>query len=161
MKGMEYEKPSDGDEFKFMAFARFFIGEIKKGNDYYVIGPKHDSKKNIYDIVQFKFNNLYYFMGQFLIIDNLIPTGNIFSIDNLNKNIFKIGTISSSFDCPSIIPLNINKNSNIKVSITTENIKELPLLIEGLKKLNRSDPAVEYYLQSNGEHILVTSGEVI
>ena len=29
-----------------------------------------------------------------------------------------------------------------------------------IKKLNRSDPAVEYYLQSNGEHILVTSGEV-
>ena len=160
IQGIEYEKPSDGDEFKFMAFARVFTGEIKKGNDYYVIGPKHDSKKNIYDIVQFKFNNLYYFMGQFLIIDNLIPAGNIFSIGNLDKTIFKTGTISSSFDCPSIIPLNINKNSNIKVSITTENIKELPLLIEGLKKLNRSDPAVEYYLQSNGEHILVTSGEV-
>lgn len=33
-------------------------------------------------------------------------------------------------------------------------------LIEGLKKLNKSDPAVDYYVQENGEHILVTSGEV-
>ncbi len=160
IQGIDFEKKSDGDEVKFMAFARVFTGEIKKGNDYYVIGPKHDSKKNKYDIVQFKFNNLYYFMGQFLIIDNLIPAGNIFSIGNLDKNIFKTGTISSSFDCPSIIPLNMNKNSNIKVSITTENLKELPILIEGLKKLDRCDPAVEYYMQSNGEHILVTSGEV-
>jgi len=160
IQGIDFEKQSDGDEVKFMAFARVFTGEIKKGNDYYVIGPKHDSKKNKYDIVQIKFNNLYYFMGQFLIIDNLIPAGNIFSIGNLDNNIFKTGTISSSFDCPSIIPLNMNKNSNIKVSITTENLKELPILIEGLKKLDRCDPAVEYYLQSNGEHILVTSGEV-
>jgi ribosome assembly protein 1 len=36
----------------------------------------------------------------------------------------------------------------------------MPILIEGIKKLNRSDPAVEYYVQENGEHILVTSGEV-
>ena len=99
-------------------------------------------------------------MSQFLIINDLIPAGNIFSIGNLDKTIFKTGTISSSFDCPSIIPLNMNKNSNIKVSITTENLKELPILIEGLKKLDRCDPAVEYYMQSNGEHILVTSGEV-
>lgn len=48
----------------------------------------------------------------------------------------------------------------IKVSLITEDIKEMPQLIEGLKKLNRSDPAVEYYVQDNGEHILVTSGEV-
>ena len=48
-------------------------------------------------------------MGQFLIIDNLIPAGNVFSIGNLDKTIFKTGTISSSFDYPSIIPLNINK----------------------------------------------------
>ena len=36
----------------------------------------------------------------------------------------------------------------------------MPILLEGLEKLNRSDPAVNYYTQSNGEHILVTSGEV-
>jgi translation elongation factor EF-G len=36
----------------------------------------------------------------------------------------------------------------------------MPILIEGLKKLNKSDPAVDYYVQDNGEHILVTAGEV-
>jgi translation elongation factor EF-G len=36
----------------------------------------------------------------------------------------------------------------------------MPILVEGLKKLNKSDPAVDYYVQDNGEHILVTAGEV-
>lgn len=46
------------------------------------------------------------------------------------------------------------------MSIVSEDVKEMPVLIEGLKKLNKSDPAVDYYVQDNGEHILVTCGEV-
>ena len=159
IQGLEYVDKTITD-VKFMAFARVFCGELKKGSELYVINPKHDAKNNNYDIIKFNFNSLYYFMGQYLSLVDVVPVGNIFSVGGLEKNVFKTATISSSFDCPSIIPLNTNKNSNIKVSITTENVKEIPLLIDGLKKLNRSDPAVEYYVQSNGEHILVTSGEV-
>jgi translation elongation factor EF-G len=46
------------------------------------------------------------------------------------------------------------------VSILSDDLREMPILIEGLKKLNKSDPAVDYYVQDNGEHILVTAGEV-
>ena len=148
------------DETKFMAFARLYTGEIKEGDEYYVIGPKHDIKNNKLDIKKYKFNNIYYFMGQFLNQINIVPVGNIFSVSDLEKDVFKTSTISDDFNCPSIIPYNIDKNSNIKVSITAENIKDMPILLEGLEKLNKSDPAVNYYTQSNGEHIIVTSGEV-
>ena len=148
------------DETKFMAFARLYTGEIKEGDEYYVIGPKHDIKNNKLDIKKYKFNNIYYFMGQFLNQINIVPVGNIFSVSDLEKDVFKTSTISDDFNCPYIIPYNIDKNSNIKVSITAENIKDMPILLEGLEKLNKSDPAVNYYTQSNGEHIIVTSGEV-
>ena len=148
------------DETKFMAFARLYTGEIKEGDEYYVIGPKHDIKNNKLDIKKYKFNNIYYFMGQFLNQINIVPVGNIFSVSDLEKDVFKTSTISDDFNCPSIIPYNIDKNSNIKVSITAENIKDMPILLEGLEKLNKSDPAVNYYTQSNGEHIIVTTGEV-
>ena len=148
------------DETKFMAFARLYTGEIKEGDEYYVIGPKHDIKNNKLDIKKYKFNNIYYFMGQFLNQINIVPVGNIFSVSDLEKDVFKTSTISDDFNCPSIIPYNIDKNSNIKVSITAENIKDMPILLEELEKLNKSDPAVNYYTQSNGEHIIVTSGEV-
>ncbi len=154
------EKNNNKDDTKFMAFARLFTGEIKEGDEYYVIGPKHDPKNNKYDIKKYKFSNIYYFMGQFLNQLRSVPVGNIFSVSDLEKDVFKTSTISNDYNCPSIIPLNLNQNSNIKVSISPENIKEMPILLEGLEKLNRSDPAVNYYTQSNGEHILITSGEV-
>lgn len=155
-----FPSENNNNDIIFMAFARVFTGECKLGDELYVIGPKHEPKLNRYDIIKYRFNKLYYFMGQFLHPLNTVPAGNIFSIGGLETNVFKTATISNDFNCPSIIPLHINKNSNIKVSITTENIKDLPLLLEGIKKLNRSDPAVDYYVQNNGEHILTTSGEV-
>lgn len=148
------------DEVKFMAFARNYAGTLKRGQEYFVIGPKHDPKSNIYDIQKFKFDKLYFFMGQYLEEISEVPPGNIFSVGGLENYVYKTATISKVFDCPSIIPSNINKNSIIKVSITTEDIKDMSRLIEGLKKLYKSDPAVDYYVQSNGEHILATAGEV-
>jgi ribosome assembly protein 1 len=161
IQGIKFDEINNNkEETKFMAFARLYTGEIKEGDEYYVIGPKHDPKNNQIDIKKYKFSNIYYFMGQFLNQVNEVPVGNIFSVSDLEKDVFKTSTISDNYNCPSIIPLNLAQNSNIKVSITAENIKEMPILLEGLEKLNRSDPAVNYYTQSNGEHILVTSGEV-
>jgi len=150
----------DQNEIKYMAFARAYCGSIVKGQEYFVIGPKHNPKANHYDIKKYKFDNLYLFMGQSLEAVNEVPPGNIFSVAGLENYVFKTATISSQFECPCIKPSALDMNSIIKVCIVTEDLKEMPILIEGLKKLNRSDPAVEYYVQKNGEHILVTSGEV-
>ncbi len=126
----------------------------------YIIGPKHKPQDNHYDIKKIKLDRLYLFLGQYLEpVDELHP-GCIFSLGGLENYVIKTATISNCFDCPSIIPRNINKNSIIKVSIIANDIKDMPALVEGLKKLNKSDPAVDYYVQDNGEHILVTSGEV-
>jgi len=46
-------------EIRYMAFARNYCGTIKKGQEYFVIGPKHDPKSNHYDIKKFKFDKLY------------------------------------------------------------------------------------------------------
>ena len=150
----------DQNEIKYMAFARAYCGSIIKGQEYFVIGPKHNPKANHYDVKKYKFENLYLFMGQSLEAVNEVPPGNIFSVAGLENYVFKTATISSQFECPSIKPSVRDLNSIIKVCIVTEDLKEMPILIDGLKKLNRSDPAVEYYVQKNGEHILVTSGEV-
>ncbi len=148
------------NEVVFMPFCRNYSGRIKKGQSYFVIGPKHDPKAKKYDINKIKFDDLYLFVKQCLEpVDEIFP-GNIFSIGNLHNNVFKTATISSIFNFPSIVPSNINKNSIIKVSLLPYDLKDLNILVKGLERLNKSDPAVEYYQQGNGEHILVTAGEV-
>lgn len=36
----------------------------------------------------------------------------------------------------------------------------MPKLLEGLKKLNRSDPSIDIYTEANGDIILNTCGQV-
>jgi translation elongation factor EF-G len=106
--GEEYSKDKNRDEVKFMPFARNYIGTIKRGKEYFVIGPKHDPKTNYYDIQRFKFENLYFFMGQYLEPVDEVPPGNIFSVSGLENHIFKTATITSFFEAPTILPNNIN-----------------------------------------------------
>ena len=93
-----------------MPFARNFLGTIKKNKEYWVIGPKHDPINKVYDITKFKFKNLYFFMGQYLEPVDEIPPGNIFSVSGLENSIFKTATLTSEFECPSIVPTQINVN---------------------------------------------------
>ena len=46
------------------------------------------------------------------------------------------------------------------MSVSTEDIKDAPKLLDGLKKLNRSDPSVDVWAEGNGDIILNTCGQV-
>lgn len=56
--------------------------------------------------------------------------------------------------------MNIKSSSLLKVSLKTAALEDYPKLIDGLKKLNKSDPSVEIFAQENGDVILSTCGEV-
>lgn len=89
-----------------------------------------------------------------------IPAGNVLAIGGLENYLFKTGTISSVAECPSLTPINLGAKSILKVAIRSQNLSEQPSLIQGLKRLNKSDPSVEVYTQSNGDIILATCGQV-
>ena len=48
----------------------------------------------------------------------------------------------------------------VKVAIETANIGEMPSLKEGLIKLNKSDPSVQFFVNNRGEYILSTCGQI-
>ena len=48
----------------------------------------------------------------------------------------------------------------VKVAIETREIHDMPILVEGLEKLNKADPSVDYFVNDSGEYILSTCGEV-
>ena len=67
-------------------------------------------------------------------------------IAGLENHIFKSGTISTSKECLSFVPVSTQTKSILKVSVSTPDLKDSPKLSEGLKKLNRSDPSVDVYM---------------
>ena len=112
------------------------------------------------DISKAKITGLYFFNGQFPEGINEASGGCVVGIAGLQQEIFKSGTISSSEDCISFIPVSSQTKSILKVSVTTPDIKDSPKLLEGLKKLNRSDPSVDVYVEGTGDIILNTCGQV-
>lgn len=82
----------------------------------------------------------------------------MFSIGGLDDLVFKSATLSSFDCCPSLTPVNLGAKGILKVSLTTMNLDDSAHLIEGLKKLNKSDPSVEVITESNGDIILSTCG---
>ncbi len=60
----------------------------------------------------------------------------------------------------SFVPIASQTKSILKVSVSTPDIKNNAKLLDGLKKLNRSDPSVDVYVEGTGDIILNTCGQV-
>lgn len=48
----------------------------------------------------------------------------------------------------------------VRVAVDVKNASDLPKLVEGLKKLSKSDPLVQCYTEDSGEHIIAGCGEL-
>jgi elongation factor 2 len=48
----------------------------------------------------------------------------------------------------------------VRVAVAAKNSKDLPKLVEGMKRLSKSDPMVLCYMEDSGEHIIAGCGEL-
>jgi len=48
----------------------------------------------------------------------------------------------------------------VRIAVEPKNPSELPKLVEGLKRLSKSDPCVQCYIEESGEHIVAGAGEL-
>jgi elongation factor 2 len=48
----------------------------------------------------------------------------------------------------------------VRVAVEPKNPSDLPKLVEGLKRLSKSDPCVQCYIEESGEHIVAGAGEL-
>lgn len=88
------------------------------------------------------------------------PAGNIVGIKGLQNHVLKTATLSSNPFCSSFCDLTIMATPIYRVAVEPKNITDLPKLKSGLKLLNQADACVQVIVQENGEHVLVTLGEV-
>lgn len=48
----------------------------------------------------------------------------------------------------------------VRIAVEAKNPSELPKLVEGLKRLSKSDPMVQCTIEESGEHIVAGAGEL-
>merc|ERR1712166_135335 len=129
------------DKGRFHAFGRVFSGTIATGmkvriqGQHYKPGGKEDLNiKNIQRTVLM--------MGRSVEQIPDVPCGNTVGLVGVDQYILKSGTITDIEDAHNITPMKYSVSPVVKVAVKPKDGKDLPKLVEGLKKLSKSDPLV-------------------
>lgn len=164
----EEEIKEPEDENVFIAFARVYSGTLKRGAKLFALTPKHDPNliAEMNDplqsphISEVTIESLYLLMGKQLEELDEIPAGNIVGIRGLQEHVLKTATLSTTIYCPSFCDLTIMATPILRVAVEPKNPGDMKKLTKGLKLLNQADACAKIIVQENGEHVLVTLGEV-
>merc|ERR1712139_686375 len=89
-----------------------------------------------------------------------VPCGNTVALVGVDGYILKSGTISTIEGAHNIVAMKYSVSPCVKVSVKPKDGKDLPKLVEGLKKLSKSDPLVVCTTEESGEHVIAGCGEL-
>merc|ERR1711982_252304 len=78
----------------------------------------------------------------------------------VDQYILKSGTLSTFDDSHNIADMKYSVSPVVKVSVRPKDGKDLPKMVEGLKKLSKSDPLVVCTIEESGEHVIAGCGEL-
>merc|ERR1719343_1312131 len=147
------------DKGRFYAFGRVFSGTIATGQrvriqgSHYKPGAKEDlNVKNIQRTVLM--------MGRSQDAIQDVPCGNTVGLVGVDQYLLKTGTLTDIEDAHNIVAMKYSVSPVVKVAVKTKDGKELPKLVEGLKKLSKSDPLVVCTTEESGEHVIAGCGEL-
>ena len=88
------------------------------------------------------------------------PCGNIIGLVGVDAYLLKSGTITTSEEAHNIVTMKYSVSPVVRVSVEPANAADLPKLMEGLKRLAKSDPLVQCFTAATGEHIVAGAGEL-
>jgi len=72
----------------------------------------------------------------------------------------KTGTLSTSATAHNMKQMKFSVSPVVRVAVEAKNPSDLPKLVEGLKRLSKSDPMVQCIIEESGEHIVAGAGEL-
>jgi elongation factor 2 len=91
-----------------------------------------------------------------------VPCGNTVAMVGLDQFITKNATLTNEKEadaCP-VKAMNFSVSPVVHVAVQCKVASDLPKLVEGLKRLAKSDPMVLCTVEESGEHIIAGAGEL-
>jgi len=89
-----------------------------------------------------------------------VPAGNTCALVGVDQYLLKSGTIATADDAHTIKTMKFSVSPVVRCAVEPKNSADLPKLVEGMKRLAKSDPMVLCYTEESGEHIIAASGEL-
>lgn len=147
------------DKGRFYAFGRVFSGVVSTGQKVRIMGPNYvPGSKN--DLNVKNIQRTVIMMGGKVEAVPDVPCGNTVGLVGVDQYLLKQGTIATAEDAHNIRVMKYSVSPVVRVAVDVKNASDLPKLVEGLKKLSKSDPLVLCYTEESGEHIIAGCGEL-
>ncbi|KAI8638875.1 elongation factor 2 [Parasitella parasitica] len=147
------------DKGRFYAFGRVFSGTVKGGMKVRIQGPNYVPGKKS-DLSVKSIQRTVLMMGRNIEAIDDCPAGNIIGLVGVDQYLVKTGTITTSEVAHNMKVMKFSVSPVVQVAVEVKNANDLPKLVEGLKRLAKSDPCVLTFTSPNGEHIVAGAGEL-
>eukprot|EP00300_Choanocystis_sp_HF-7_P014094 c18563_g1_i1.p1 GENE.c18563_g1_i1~~c18563_g1_i1.p1 ORF type:complete len:528 (-),score=72.29 c18563_g1_i1:91-1674(-) len=147
------------DKGRFYAFGRVFSGTIATGQKVRIMGPNYTPGKKD-DLFIKNIQRTVLMMGRYVEQVQDVPCGNTVGLVGIDQFLLKGGTITTSAVAHNIKVMKYSVSPVVRVAVEPKNAADLPKLVEGMKRLSKSDPLVLCYTEDSGEHIIAGAGEL-
>eukprot|EP00828_Plagiopyla_frontata_P040441 TRINITY_DN548_c0_g1_i9.p1 TRINITY_DN548_c0_g1~~TRINITY_DN548_c0_g1_i9.p1 ORF type:complete len:838 (+),score=120.31 TRINITY_DN548_c0_g1_i9:135-2648(+) len=147
------------DKSRFFAFGRVLSGTVFTGQKVRILGPNYKIGKKD-DLFEKNIQRTVLMMGRTVEQIADIPAGNTVGLVGVDQYLLKTGTITDHPDAHMIRNMKYSVSPVVRVAVKPKNAQDLPKLVEGLKKLSKSDPLVICTSNESGEQIIAGCGEL-
>ncbi|CAJ0573309.1 unnamed protein product, partial [Mesorhabditis spiculigera] len=150
------------DATSFRVLGRVLSGTINSGHDLRVLGENY-SIQDEEDCRLMTVGRLWVPEARYDIEVSRVPAGCWVLIEGIDQPIVKTATLVETEwheDLYIFRPLKFNTKSVVKLAVEPINPSELPKMLDGLRKVNKSYPLLTTRVEESGEHVLLGTGEL-
>ncbi|KAF7715524.1 Elongation factor 2 [Penicillium ucsense] len=147
------------DKGRFYAFGRVYSGTVKSGLKVRIQGPNYVPGKKE-DLFIKAIQRTILMMGRFVEPIEDVPAGNIVGLVGVDQFLLKSGTLTTDDTAHNLKVMKFSVSPVVQRGVEVKNAQDLPKLVEGLKRLSKSDPCVLTLINESGQHIVAGAGEL-
>eukprot|EP00803_Ostreobium_quekettii_P004098 evm.model.scf_112.9 EVM.evm.TU.scf_112.9 scf_112:71072-79156(+) len=147
---------------KFDAFGRIFSGTLRTGDKVRVLGEGY-TPEDEEDSATAEVGSIWVYQSRYRVPFTRFSSGNLVLIEGVDATITKTATlVSDLWEDEVYIFKKLQFHTLSVVKIATEPLKpsELPKMVEGLRKINKSYPLAMTKVEESGEHTILGTGEI-
>ncbi|KAJ2955663.1 hypothetical protein NQZ79_g8362 [Umbelopsis isabellina] len=127
------------DKGRFYAFGRVFSGTVRSGLKVRIQGPNYEPGSKT-DLFVKSVQRTILMMGRYIEAIDDCPAGNIVGLVGVDQFLVKSGTITTSESAHNLKVMKFSVSPVVQCAVDVKNANDLPKLVEGLKRLSKSDP---------------------
>jgi U5 small nuclear ribonucleoprotein component len=152
------------DAKNFYSFGRVMSGIARPGVDVRVLGEGY-SIDDEEDMAMANISQVFIAETRYNVPTDGVPAGNWVLLSGIDNSIVKTATVvdkrfEDDEDAYIFKPIAHFTESVLKVAVEPINPSELPKMLDGIRKINKSYPLITTKVEESGEHIILGTGEL-